>query len=89
MTVEQDGALSAGGDGIVADSKAVAVADLEQKAKQKNETEAELTLEGPVATIGGPVTEQETESIGLQGQLVGQLNASAQLGLTFADADLG
>ena len=97
VDVEQDGVLTAGaggttGDGITAESKAVAVAKLEQDADQKNDTSAAAELENPdrIVVIGEtqglPLT---IEAVGLQGQLIGQLNLNAQLGLAVADADSG
>ena len=110
VDVEQDGVLTAGaggttGDGITADSKAIAVAKLEQEADQKNETSATAELENPTRPVVidvirpapapepaapvPPVTLITLEAFGLQGQLIGQANLNAQLGLAVADADSG
>ena len=82
VTVYQDGALSSGDDSIDAELKAVAVAELEQEADQDNENSAEAFLRNPNVLIGGaepailalpPIL---IEGLGVQAQLVGQLNAS-------------
>ena len=110
VDVEQDGVLTAGaggttGDGITANSKAIAVAKLEQEADQKNETSATAELENPTRPVVidvirpapapepaapvPPVTLITLEAFGLQGQLIGQANLNAQFGLAVADADSG
>ena len=54
VDVEQDGVLHSGGDGITAESNAVASATLEQSADQDNETSATATLDttGVLLPIG-------------------------------------
>ena len=47
VTVEQDGVLNVGGDGITAESNAAASASLEQTADQDNSNSATATLETP------------------------------------------
>ena len=47
VTVEQSGALDAGGNGIVAESNAAAAASLEQSADQDNENSVDATLRTP------------------------------------------
>ena len=95
VTVYQDGALSSGDDSIDAESKAVAVAKLEQDADQDNENSAEAFLRNPNVLIGGAepailaLPPLLIEGLGVQAQLVGQLNASAQLGLADASAEFG
>ena len=71
--VSQSGALDAQGSGIVAESKAVGVAELEQKAEQENDND--------VSADGGTLT--------LQGQLAAQINFNAQAGVADADATSG
>ena len=67
------GDISAGEDGIVAESKAVAITDFDQKARQKNDND--VAADGAAAV--------------LQGQLVGQINFNVQGGAAVADAESG
>ena len=95
VTVWQSGGLHAGtggvtGDGITAESKAVAVATLEQKAEQDNENSAEANLVAPsIPLLIGSEDTLSLHAVGLQEQLVGQFNLNAQLGFALADADAG
>ena len=69
-------------------SKAVAVATLEQKAEQDNENSAEAELVAPTRNI--PIEENFFfEADGEQSQGIEQINLNAQLGLAIADADAG
>ena len=88
VKVNQSGSLTAGGDGIDADSKAVAIAELDQKAKQNNSNE--MTAGGPEDTSGDDENESPgNPTIALQGQLTGQLNLNIQAGAAIADAESG
>ena len=104
VSVNQTGPLDVAGDGIDAQSNAVAVAKLEQEAEQKNKNEGTLAVDGPTAnfkaqqqqqqTDGGTQTQaqnavQEIEEAGLQAQLVGQANLNGELGIAVAEASSG
>ena len=66
VNVYQSGSLTAGGDGIDAESKAVAVAKGEQEAKQKNKNESTLTAEG--GTTNQQQQQQQQQQGGTQQQ---------------------
>ena len=76
VSVEQGGALSAGGDGVTATSSAVAVADLNQTAKQHNSNTQEVVRTPPAEgeTSVQPIT------LSGQEQSVEQSNESGQSG---------
>ena len=87
----------AGGNGIVATSSAIAEGPVVQTAEQSNENSAEATFEGSQADA---VAEAQDDGglgvagagqldgfdVALQGQIVGQVNLSAQGGLAVATA---
>ena len=88
------GNVSAGGNGIKAVSSAKAVAPVVQTATQSNTNTATATFEGNQASLDLQATRDVSESIlsdgginlGLQGQLVGQVNLSVQAGASIATA---
>ena len=87
---------SAGGNGIEAVSSAEAVAPVLQTVTQTNENSAAATFEGSQANLdltdtNGPAPDTDLllgggVNVGLQGQIVGQVNLSAQGGASIATA---
>ena len=88
VSVDQSGVLTAGGNGITATSSAVAGANLDQTATQSNSNSATATLEAPDGVIVVEVgrTEIPLRDVGVQAQLVGQLNVNDQDGAAIATA---
>ena len=74
--VDQNGYVSAGGDGISATSSAVAVATLDQVADQTNSNDLSARIDGT----------ENTRHIGSQDQTVLQFNVSQQAGAAIASA---
>ena len=90
VTVEQEGPLTAGLDGIDATSEAVAIADFEQEADQSNDDSKDITRTEQTDADGNPLEPPfQPGTIAAQGELVGQVNANVQLGLATADSDSG
>ena len=96
VNVEQTDTLKRGGDGITATSSAVAGANLDQTANQGNSNSASATLEAPDAPLFLETGENEfiplrdpLRDIGIQAQLVGQLNINDQDGGSIATASSG
>ena len=91
VSVDQDGFLKAGGDGITATSSAVAAAALTQTANQSNSNSATATLELPDQIITIPLPGQRGPlrigAAAVQAQLVGQLNINDQDGAAIAAAN--
>ena len=86
VTVEQGGPLSAGIDGIVATSSAVAGANLSQSATQDNSDSKTIgRADGPAPGEDQFSVQPETIALQLEGVL--QINASGQNGLAVATAN--
>ena len=85
VDVDQNGYLTAGGDGITATSSAVAAAGLAQTANQSNSNSADATLEAAagVAVIGLPgepgYAFRVVDSIGAQIQLLGSSMSTTRM----------
>ncbi len=91
VNVEQTNVLKRGGDGITATSSAVAGANLAQSADQSNSNSASATLEAPDQLIFLELgdTRIPLRDVGIQAQLVGQLNVNDQDGAAIAAASSG
>ena len=91
VNVEQTDTLIRGGNGITATSSAVAGANLDQTANQSNSNSASATLEAPDQLILLQIgrTTIPLRDVGVQAQLVGQLNVNDQDGLAIATATSG
>ena len=76
VEVNQVGAVTAGADGIRAESSAQAAAGVDQNADQSNDNETSLAVEGLLDGFGSDIPLDL--GLGLQGGLVGQLNLNIQ-----------
>ena len=81
MTVEQEGPLTAGLDGIDATSEAVAIADFEQEADQTNDDSKDITRTEQTDADGNPLEPPfQPVTVAAQLELVGQANANRAAG---------
>jgi Autotransporter beta-domain len=89
VTVDHSGGLDATGDGIVAESDASATTALTQTASQTNTNSAAATLSTPEEPYSLKKIPIDIGAVGVQGQLVGQINLNGQFGLADAEASSG
>ena len=88
VSVDQDGPLSAAGNGIVATSSAVAGANLTQTADQSNtDTKTVSRAPAPVAGADERILHPQALAVQLEGVL--QANANSQAGASIAAASSG